>query len=73
MSAMEVAADNEALNPVAASGRLDKEVEAVNKGEPRMNKNGHEAARMSGTTSQPSPRKILCILCIDVNKNSTHA
>ena len=24
---------------------------------------------MSGNTSQPSPEKILCILCIDVIKN----
>ena len=24
---------------------------------------------MSGNTSQPSPEKILCILCIDVNNN----
>ena len=24
--------------------------------------------RMSGNTSQPSPEKILCILCIDVNR-----
>ena len=26
-----------------------------------------------GNTSQPSPEKILCILCIDVNYKSTHA
>ena len=32
-----------------------------------------KAIRMSRTTSQPSPEKILCILCIDVNQKSTHA
>ena len=27
----------------------------------------------AGNTSQPSPEKILCILCIDVNQKSTRA